>query len=39
MQHYVSKKGGRPHYFLEIQENVMTPTYEKDYVFCKYELL
>lgn len=32
-------KSGRPHFPMEIQENViMTPTYETDFVICKYEL-
>lgn len=28
------KKNGRPHYPMEIQENIMTPIYESDIDLC-----
>lgn len=32
-------ESGCPHYPKEIQKHVMTPTYENDFVHCKYEIL
>lgn len=32
-------KCGHPHHPMEIQEKVMTPTYQNDFVLCKYVVL